>query len=84
MKINYNPTKMKDSVFEDYIQVQVSMFLESESNSYVVFDGTAKILCEGTLAECCAYQIEYKRAMGITPAIYTKEAYEDIKYEEHL
>lgn len=79
MKINYNPTMIKDSVFEDFIQAQVSMFLESESNNYVVFDGTAKILCEGTLAECYVYQMEYKRAMGVTPSIYSKEAYEDIK-----
>ena len=79
MKINYNPTKMKDNIFEESIQTQLSMFLESESNTYVVFDGIAKILCEGTLAECCVYQMEYKRAMGFTPPIYAKEAYEDIK-----
>lgn len=79
MKINYNPTKMKDSVFEDSIQAQVSMFLESESNTYVVFDGTAKILCEGTLAECYIYQTEYKRAIGVMPSIYAKEVYEGIK-----
>lgn len=78
MKINYNPTKMKDLLFEDTIQTQVSIFLESESNAYVVFDGTAKILCEGTLDECYVYQAEYKKAVGFSPAIYAKEAYENM------
>jgi hypothetical protein len=89
MKINYNPTKMKDWLFEDTIQTQASLFLESESNTYVVFDGTAKILCEGTLDECYVYQAEYNRAMGFTPSIYAKETYETMmnklkkSYEEH-
>lgn len=78
MKINYNPTKMKDLLFEDTIQTQVSIFLESESNTYVVFDGTAKILCEGTLDECYVYQAEYKKAVGFSPAIYAKEAYKNM------
>lgn len=78
MKVNYNPTKMKDLLFEDTIQTQVSLFLESESNTYVVFDGTAKILCEGTLDECYVYQVEYNRAVGFTPSIYAKEAYENM------
>lgn len=78
MKINYNPTKMKDWLFEDTIQTQASVFLESESNTYVVFDGTAKILCEGTLDECYVYQAEYKKAVGFSPAIYAKEAYENM------
>lgn len=76
MKINYNPTKMKDGLFEDTILTQASLFLESESNTYVVFDGTAKILCEGTLDECYVYQVEYKKAVGFSPAIYAKEAHE--------
>lgn len=89
MKINYNPTKMRDLLFEDTIQTQASIFLESESNTYVVFDGTAKILCEGTLDECYVYQTEFKRAVGFTPSIYAKEAYENMmnklkeSYEEH-
>lgn len=89
MKINYNPTKMKDWLFEDTIQTQASVLLESESNTYVVFDGTAKILCEGTLDECYVYQTEYNRAMGFTPSIYAKEAYENMmdklkkSHEEH-
>ena len=89
MKINYNPTEMKDWLFEDTIQTQVSIFLESESNAYVVFDGTAKILCEGTLDECYVYQAEYKKAVGFSPAIYAKEAYENMmkklkkSHEEH-
>jgi len=78
MKINYNPTKMKDWLFEDTIQTQASLFLESESNTYVVFDGTAKILCEGALDECCVYQAEYKKAVGFWPAIYAKEAYKNM------
>ena len=78
MKINYNPTKMKDLLFEDAIQTQASIFLESESNTYVVFDGTAKILCEGTLDECYVYQAEYKKAVGFSPAIYAKEAYKNM------
>ena len=69
---------MKDWLFEDTIQTQVSIFLESESNAYVVFDGTAKILCEGTLDECYVYQAEYKKAVGFSPAIYAKEAYENM------
>lgn len=89
MKINYNPTKMKDWLFEDTIQTQSSLFLESDSNTYVVFDGTAKILCEGTLDECYVYQAEYKKAVGFSPATYAKEAYENMmnklkkSHEEH-
>lgn len=78
MTIYDNPTKMKDWLFEDAIQTQASVFLESESNTYVVFDGTAKILCEGTLDECYVYQVEYKKAVGFSPAIYAKEAYENM------
>jgi hypothetical protein len=78
MKINYNPTKMKHLLFEDVIQTQASLFLESESNTYVVFDGTAKILCEGTLDECYVYQVEYKKAVGFSPTIYAREAYENM------
>ena len=80
---------MKDWLFEDTINTQVSLSLESESNTYVVFDGTAKILCEGTLDECCVYQAEYKKAVGFSPAIYAKEAYENMMnklkkiHEEH-
>lgn len=89
MKINYNPTGMKDSFFEDTIQTQAAIFLESDSNTYVVFDGTAKILCEGTLDECYVYQAEYKKAVGFTPAIFAKEVFEIMmkkgkeSYEEH-
>lgn len=78
MTIYDNPTKMKDWLFEDAINTQASVFLESESNTYVVFDGTAKILCEGTLDECYVYQVEYKKAVGFSPAIYAKEAYENM------
>lgn len=78
MTIYYNPTKMKDWLFEDTIQTQASLFLKSESNTYAVFDGTAKILCEGTLDECYVYQTEYKKAVGFTPAIYAKEAYKNM------
>ena len=78
MTIYYNPTKMKDWLFEDTIQTQASLFLKSESNTYAVFDGTAKILCEGTLDECYVYQAEYKKAVGFSPAIYAKEAYENM------
>ena len=89
MTIYYNPTKMKDWLFEDTILTQASLFLESESNTYVVFDGTAKIICEGPLDECYVYQAEYKKSVGFSPAIYAKEAYENMmnklkkSYEEH-
>lgn len=78
MTIYDNPTKMKDWLFEDAINTQASVFLESESNTYVVFDGTAKILCEGTLDECYVYQVEYKKSVGFSPTIYAKEAYENM------
>ena len=78
MKINYNPTKMKDWLFEDTIQTQSCLCFDSESNTYVFFDGTAKILCEGTLDECYVYQAEYKKAVGFSPAIYAKEAYKNM------
>lgn len=77
MKINYNPTKMKDEIFEDFIKTHSSLFLKSKSNTYVVFDSSLKIFFEGTLDECYVYQMEYKTTMGFTPSIYSKEAYED-------
>ena len=75
MKIHYNPSCFSDKLLEDAIQTQSSLVLESESNTYVVFDGTAKILWEGTLDVCYVYQMEYKRAMGFTPSIYSIEGY---------
>lgn len=75
MKVNYNPTSLKNCLFEDIIQTQVNLFLNSESNTYVVFDGTSQILCEGTLATCYVYKIEFEKTKDYSVAIYAKECY---------
>ena len=47
-------------------------YLTSPNNDYVVFDGTAKIVFEGTIEECVAFiEVTAKKYL----AIYSKEAY---------
>ena len=67
---------IKDNILEMIIQDDVEMFLTSESNTYVCFDGTATILCEGTLAECFVYFQEFKKYNGWECVIYSREAYD--------
>ena len=53
----------------------VEEYLTSESNKYVAYDGTAKVLFEGTLNECCAY----KRIVGKDYlAIESRESYDEM------
>lgn len=59
-------------VIETMISEYVEEYLTSDSNTFVVYDGTAEVLFKGTLNECCAY----KRVVGKDYlAIYSKEAY---------
>ena len=47
-------------------------YLISSNNDYVVFDGTAKVIFEGTIEECVAFiEVTAKKYL----AIYSKEAY---------
>lgn len=59
-------------VIKTMITDYVKEYLTSESNTFVVYDGTAEVLFEGILSECCAY----KRIVGKDYlAIESKEAY---------
>ena len=61
--------------------------LESKSNTYVVFDGTAQILYKGDMVHCFIYFQYHKKYRGFEPAIYSIEAYdkmmETIKKNNH-
>ena len=62
-------------VIKRMISEYVEEYLTSESNKYVVYDGTAKLLFEGTLDECCAY----KQIVGRDYlAIESKESYDNM------
>ena len=62
-------------VIKRMITEYVEEYLTSESNKYVVYDGTAKLLFEGTLNECCAY----KRIVGRDYlAIESRESYDEM------
>ncbi len=48
-------------------------YLTSPNNEYVVFDGAAKVIFEGTIEECVAFmEVTAKKYL----AIYSKEAYD--------
>ena len=60
--------------FDDYIDI----FLNSRTNTYVVFDGAFEVKFEGDLFHCCAWVNTY--GYPYTDAaykIYSKEAYTD-------
>ena len=78
MKTYYNPTPMRLCRFEMCINDEVEMFLTSPTNSYVVFNGKAEILFEGTLAECFIYYQKHITHEGFEPSIYSIEAYKDM------
>ena len=69
---------VKDNILEMSIESNVEMNLTSESNIYVCFDGSATILCEGTLAECYAYSREFERYNEYGCFIYSREAYDEM------
>lgn len=63
------------------------LFLKSESNRYVVFDGTAEIKYEGDLIHCCAWFDNYGyKSKDAAYTIYSREAYDDMmkQMEESL
>ena len=87
MKVNFNPTHANvhpDSMLSmntiynlinDDVETYFGNIEDKTGQEYVVFDGTAKILCEGTLQECfCYYEIFYKY-QGFLPMIYSREKY---------
>ena len=56
MKIYEKLTKGLESYKEELlINDSVELFFNSPSNTYVVYDGTAKVYFEGTFSECYAY-----------------------------
>ena len=61
--------------FDDYIDI----FLNSRTNTYVVFDGAFEVKFEGDLFHCCAWINAY--GYPYTDAaykIYSKEAYTNL------
>lgn len=75
MKVNYNPTALRLCRFEEHIKEEAEEYLTSPTNTFVVFDGKADIVFEGTLAECYIYSKLYRRNKGFDPCVYSKEAY---------
>lgn len=78
MKVNYNPTALRLCIFEEHIKEEVEDYLTSPTNTFVVFDGQATIVFEGTLAECYVYSKLYRRNKSFDPCVYSKEAYDEM------
>ena len=79
MKIHKNSIGIKTPLYEECISHMAKEFYTPEHNDYIVFDGNATILFEGTMPECYAYiNIEYQGKDYGLPAIYTKEKYEEM------
>ena len=69
---------IKDEILKLIIQDDVEMCLTSSTDDYVVFDGTAEILFEGTFPECYVYSKEFRKYRGFDVTIYSREAYEEM------
>lgn len=92
MKINFNPTmgalgirpksELSMSIIYDLINDNVETYFGNVENksgdAYVVFDGTARVLCEGTLEECFCYYEMYFKYQGFHPAVYSREKYNEL------
>ena len=81
MIVHYNPTIFRNVRFEMVMNEEVELYLTSSTNTFVVFNGKAKIEFEGTLPECYVYSKWYRRNKGFDPCIYSKEAYEEMVNE---
>lgn len=72
MKILDNISTIPTNLLEKIINQYKEEYLTSSNNDYVVFDGTAKVIFEGTIEECVAFiEVTAKKYL----AIYSKEAY---------
>ena len=73
MDIFYKPLPISDVMFPITIKWEVETCLTSQTNTYVVFDGTATILFRGTMQECYVYREVYRQEKGFDPCIYSQE-----------
>ena len=78
MILYYNPTIFRNVRFEQVMNEEVELYLTSASNTFVVFDGQANVLFEGTLEECYIYTKLYKANKGFHPPVYSIEAYNNM------
>lgn len=92
MKVNFNPTmrapgirpksELSMNIVYDLINDNVETYFgESKNDSgdgYVVFDGTSRVLFEGTLEECFCYYEMYFKYQGFHPAVYSREKYNEM------
>lgn len=69
---------IKDDILKCIIEDDVEMYLTSPSNSYVIFDGTASVLFEGSLPECYVYREKFKKYNDYDVTIYSREAYDKL------
>lgn len=92
MKIEFNPTNGSSTSFSmttvcDLINDNVESYFgnnkKTSADTYVVFDGTAKVLCEGTLEECFCYYEMYYKYQGFHPALYSREMYNEMMKVVH-
>ena len=74
-RILYNPSDGTDKFFETLIEDDFDIQLKSESNKYIVFDGTTKILYEGDMPHCFLYAKWYRKFKGFWPNIRSIECY---------
>lgn len=88
-KFYFNPITSKDiktdpdKFLQMCIDDDFDLELKSESNTYVVFDGTAKILYKGDMVHCFIYFQYHKKYRGFEPVIYSIEAYEKMMKDIH-
>lgn len=91
MKINFNPTSKAVGPVNSELQMTTIYALindnievcfgNTKDDDYVVFDGNATILCEGTLQECFFYHEMFYRYRGFRPMVYSREKYKEMMNE---
>ena len=71
---------MKENVLNELLDFYVDTYLKSESNTFVVFDGTGSVLYKNDLPHCCAFVHEMRdiQHTGIPYCIYSIEAYNEM------
>ena len=63
---------------KDWLDEYIDIFLNSKTNTYVVFDGAFEVKYEGDLLHCCAWVNNYGYPLtDDAHKIYSKEAYTD-------
>ena len=91
MEIKFNPTvnvpgTLKNELsmntvyglINDNVETAFGHNKDKTGKTYIVFDGSAKVLCKGTMEECFCYYEMFYRYQGFHPMVYSYEKYKEM------